>query len=132
MKSVTENTAVTTVVDGVPAVRPGPGRPKTKVTLRRVVLADGKPVGRGRPVKGSKSNRTYVFVPVGESYDLTVHGVGSQYRPGRAQPPIKRVNISSFRKLVNVPATKPVQAVVEAPAVLVDTAAAVTVVGDKF
>lgn len=122
MKSVTETLPSTNVV------KRGVGRPKTKVTLKRVVLLDGQPVGRGRPVKGSKTNRTYVFIPVDETYDLTSHGVGAQYRAGRSQAPIKRVNIGSYRKFVNLPTISPTAAV----EVLSDIGATVTVADDKF
>ena len=115
--NITETSAGTAVV--VPVVtKRAVGRPKTKVTLKRVVLLDGKPVGRGRPVKGSKGKRTAVFIPVDETYDVAVHGLGAKYRADKNQfkQPIKRVNISSYRKFVNKPATpavttKPVEAV---------------------
>jgi hypothetical protein len=135
MKSVTETAIVTNVV-ATETVKRGPGRPKTKVTLKRVVLLEGKPVGRGRPAKGSSSKRTYVFIPVDETYDAAQHGSGSRYRAGlnQSKTPIKRVNIGSYRKLVNLPATAPVvtPAADADGGVLVDTAAKVVSVGDKF
>jgi hypothetical protein len=78
------------------------GRPVTKVTLRRVVLANGKPVGRGRPTTADRADRTVVFVPVGEKYNASIHGVGSKYIAGLSQfsTPIKRVDIAKFQKLV--------------------------------
>lgn len=128
MKSVTETLSTTNVV-ATETVKRGPGRPKTKVTLKRVVLLDGQPVGRGRPTKGSTSKRTYVFVPVDETYDATVHGDGSRYRVGlnQCKTPIKRVNIGSYRKTGNQ-STVPV--VIPAADQSVD--AVVVVVTDKF
>ena len=124
MKSVTETSASTTVTE--PVEKRGPGRPRTKVTLKRVVLLDGQPVGRGRPAKGSTSKRTYVFIPVDETYDSTKHGAGSRYRAGlnQCKTPIKRVNINSYRKLVNHPSV----AAVVAPAVETPVAADVPAV----
>lgn len=87
-----------------PAKR-GPGRPRTKVTLKRVVLLNGKPVGRGRPNKNGKSTRTFVFIPIDQTFDVTVHGTGSGYRADRCKTPIKRVDIAKFNKLVKLPAT---------------------------
>jgi hypothetical protein len=51
----------------------------TTVAGKRVVLIDGKPVGRGRPAKEGKGTRTVVFIPLGESYDATKHGVGVRF-----------------------------------------------------
>lgn len=105
MKNITESTATTTVEPT--AEKRGPGRPRTKVTLKRVVLLDGKPVGRGRPQKDNKAERTCVFIPVDQTYDVTVHGKGTKYRAGLSQYKlaIKRVDIAKYRKLVNLPAT---------------------------
>ena len=55
----------------------------TTVQGKRVVLLDGKPVGRGRPAKDGKGKRTVVFVPVGEQYDAAKHGMGTEYRSSR-------------------------------------------------
>jgi hypothetical protein len=80
----------------------GVGRPVTKVTLKRVVLLNGKPVGRGRPSKDGKSERTVVFIPVNETYDPAVHGTGKKYNVGMAQYklPIKRIDIAKYKKLM--------------------------------
>ena len=106
MKHITE-TNPTNTVDTVATEKRGPGRPKTKVTLKRVVLLDGKPVGRGRPNKENKGERTCVFIPVDQTYDVAVHGTGNKYRAGLSQYKlaIKRVDIAKYRKLVNLPAT---------------------------
>jgi hypothetical protein len=106
MKNITE-TAPTAIVDAPVAEKRGPGRPRTKVTLKRVVLLDGKPVGRGRPQKDNKAERTCVFIPVDQTYDLAVHGPGNKYRAGLSQYKlaIKRVDIAKYRKFVNLPAT---------------------------
>ena len=55
----------------------------TTVLGKRVVLLDGKPVGRGRPAKNGKGKRTVVFVPIGEQYDAVKHGTGMEYRSSR-------------------------------------------------
>jgi len=89
------------VVDVNVVEKRGPGRPKTKVTLKRVVLLDGKPVGRGRPAKENKGERTVVFIPVDEKFDKSVHGIGKKYIAGLAQYklPLKRVDLKAFAKL---------------------------------
>ena len=81
------------------------GRPKTKVTLKRVVLLNGAPVGRGRPSKEGKGERTVVFIPVGETFDATKHGVGVQFKAGRDcfRSSIKRVDIKKFAKMAVTP-----------------------------
>lgn len=94
--------------DNIPTVaKRGVGRPITKVTLKRVVLLNGKPVGRGRPSKEGKGERTVVFVPVGETYDPAVHGTGKKYNAGLAQYklPIKRIDIAKYRKLMSITST---------------------------
>ena len=103
---ITESTSTPTLVAPVAAVKRGPGRPKTKITLKRVVLVDGAPVGRGRPALETKSVRTVVFIPVDETFNASVHGVGKKYIAGLAQYKlaIKRVDISKFRKLLKATA----------------------------
>lgn len=115
MKNITE-TAPVTAVESPAVEKRGPGRPKTKVTLKRVVLLDGKPVGRGRPNKTGKADRTVVFIPVDQTFDAAVHGTGTKYRAGLSQfkLAIKRIDIEKYRKLVNLPATS----VAPAPAVV--------------
>lgn len=102
MTDIVEN-IVSTVVDTELTEKRGPGRPKTKVTLKRVVLLDGTPVGRGRPKGDSKGERTVVFIPVDEEYDVNVHGKGKKYIPNLNQYkiPIKRMDISKYQKLVS-------------------------------
>jgi len=103
---ITESTSATATVTPVPVVKRGPGRPRTKVTLKRVVLVDGAPVGRGRPATETKSVRTVVFIPVDETFNASVHGVGSKYIAGLSQYKlaIKRVDITKFRKLLKATA----------------------------
>lgn len=116
MKNITETAPVTTV-EAPAAEKRGPGRPRTKVTLKRVVLLNGKPVGRGRPNKNGMADRTVVFIPVDQEFDAAVHGTGTKYRAGLSQfkLAIKRVDIAKYRKLVNLPATS---AAVPTPAVV--------------
>lgn len=82
------------------------GRPRTKMTLKRVVLLDGKPVGRGRPAKDGKGNRTVVFIPATETFDASKHGTGSKFSPGLKQfkASIKRVDLKKFEALAKVTA----------------------------
>ena len=115
MTDVTETTPTNTVADVAPEVKRGPGRPKTKVTLKRVVLLNGEPVGKGRPAKEGKANRTVVYIPVEQTFDVNVHGLGVKYRADRAKLPLKRVDIAKFAKMVNTPQIKPAE--VKAPAV---------------
>jgi hypothetical protein len=77
--------------------------------LKRVVLLDGKPVGRGRPAKNGKGTRTVVFIPDNEKFDVAVHGTGVKFRAGLNQfkTPIKRMDLKTFGKLVTVPLTIP-------------------------
>jgi hypothetical protein len=88
---------VTALVTDPPVVKRGPGRPRTKVTLKRVVLFNGVPVGRGRPAKEGKKDRTVVFVPVDREYDFALDGLGKPYH-ARHGAPIKRVNIATYEK----------------------------------
>lgn len=55
----------------------------TTVPGKRVVLLDGKPVGRGRPSKNGKGKRTVVYIPAGEVYDVAKHGTGTEFRTSR-------------------------------------------------
>jgi len=82
-------------------IKRGVGRPITKVTLKRVVLSDGKPVGRGRPATEGKGERTVVFIPIGDTFDITKHGAGVKFAKGLKQfaSPIKRVDIKKFKAL---------------------------------
>jgi len=95
------NVTIEVVKDSNVVIKRGPGRPKTKMTLKRVVLLNGKPVGRGRPSKTSSSNRKVVFIPINETYEESVHGVGKKYISGLNQytHQIKRVDLNNFTKL---------------------------------
>lgn len=55
----------------------------TTVIGKRVVLLDGVPVGRGRPSKNGKGERTVVYIPVNEEYDVAKHGTGVMFRGGK-------------------------------------------------
>ena len=105
MDTITENPNNATVTTAT-LVKRGVGRPKTKVTLKRVVLLDGNIVGRGRPSKETKGERTVVFIPIDETYNISKHGIGKKYMSGLAQykTPIKRMDISAFKKLTQVTA----------------------------
>jgi hypothetical protein len=99
---VVENTVLNTDVVQ-PETKRGPGRPRTKMTMKRVVLLNGQPVGRGRPAKDGKGDRTVVYIPVDETFDVSKHGVGKKFYAGvKAGPSIKRVDFKKFDKLVKV------------------------------
>lgn len=81
-----------------------PGRPVdiTKINLKRVVLLDGQPVGKGRPEKDSKRQRTVVYVPVNESYDRAKFGVGKPYNPSKnsgQRHPFRRMKVEQYIQL---------------------------------
>jgi len=118
MNGINETVAANVVDNAVETPKRGPGRPTTKVTLKRVVLLDGTPVGKGRPAKDGKSKRTVVYIPVDQTFDVKVHGVGVKYRADRAKLPIKRVDIAKFNKLVKTPEIVPAKSDVTAEAVV--------------
>jgi len=65
----------------------------------RTILLDGKPVGRGRPAKNGKGKRTVVFVPKGQTYNVAVHGLGTEYRASR-HPVMRR--LKAINKVVDL------------------------------
>ena len=95
----------TETVAVVGEVKRGVGRPMTKKTLKRVVLLNGAPVGRGRPAKDGKGNRTVVWIPVDETFDAAKHGVGNKFSPGLKQfaVSIKRVDLKKYEELAHTP-----------------------------
>lgn len=76
----------------------------TTIVARRVTLLDGKPVGRGKPAKDTRGNRTVVWVPVGEAYDPTVHGQGVKFNPNLAQfkRTFRRIRKNDLAKIYNL------------------------------
>ena len=58
---------------------------------RRVVLLDGKPVGRGRPSKDGKGTRTVVYVPIGMDYSLKLHGPGVRFNTATHAAATRRI-----------------------------------------
>lgn len=73
----------------------------TGIKVKRVVLIDGVPVGRGRPARGTVKSRTYVYIPVDATYDVNVYGTGSTYNAYRGTAPIKTVKKETY--LTNYP-----------------------------
>lgn len=73
----------------------------TGIKVKRVVLIDGVPVGRGRPTRGTVKSRTYVYIPVDATYDVNVYGTGSTYNAYRGTAPIKTVKKETY--LTNYP-----------------------------
>ena len=73
----------------------------TGIKVKRVVLIDGVPVGRGRPTRGTIKNRTYVYIPVDATYDVNVYGTGSTYNAYRGTAPIKTIKKETY--LANYP-----------------------------
>lgn len=128
----TVDSTVTATVSNVKAVKTKPAvKAKRKYTARgttivarRVTLLDGKVIGRGKPAKATKGLRTVVYVPVGQEYNPTVHGLGVKFTPGLVQfrKVFKRIKIADLGKVYNLtaatdaPATEAVSAEVEAVA----------------
>lgn len=88
-----ENTVETVITATVTKSKRKYTKRGTTIVARRVTLLDGKPVGRGKPSKDARGNRTVVWVPVGETYNPTVHGLGVKFNPNLAQ--FKRI----FRRI---------------------------------
>jgi len=135
-------TVDSTAVDTATAVQAKTGKTKpavkakrkytargTTVVARRVTLLDGKVIGRGKPAKATKGLRTVVYVPVGQDYNPTVHGLGVKFTPGLVQfrKVFKRIKIADLGKVYNLnaaeasaevsaPATEAVSAAVESVA----------------
>ena len=63
----------------------------TTYWARRVILLNGKPVGRGRPAAEGKGERKVVYVPVGMEYDVAVHGEGVKYNTHSHRATHKRI-----------------------------------------
>jgi hypothetical protein len=59
------------------------------------VLAAGKPVGRGKPTKEGRGQRTVVYIPVGMEYDAAVHGPGVKYNTATHRATHKRIRKDS-------------------------------------
>lgn len=68
----------------------------TGIKVKRVVLLDGKPVGRGKPAKGTTKSRTVVYIPVDATYDVNIYGTGAQYNAYRGSAPIKTVKKETY------------------------------------
>ena len=69
----------------------------TGLLVKRVVLLNGTPVGRGKPAKGTLKKRTFVYIPVDASYDVEVYGTGSRFSGAEsAVKPIKTVDRAKF------------------------------------
>ena len=69
----------------------------TGLLVKRVVLLNGAPVGRGKPVKGTLKKRTFVYIPMDASYDVEVYGTGSRFSGAEsATKPIKTVDRAKF------------------------------------
>ena len=67
----------------------------TTYWARRVVLAGGKPVGRGKPAKEGRGQRMVVYIPVGMEYDAAVHGPGVKYNTASHRATHKRIRKDS-------------------------------------
>ena len=68
----------------------------TGLKVKRVVLLDGVPVGRGKPAKGTTKSRTVVYIPVDATYDVSIYGTGSQYNAYRGTAAIKTVKKETY------------------------------------
>lgn len=91
-----------------PAVKPVVKRKYTArgttVVVRRVTLFNGKVIGRGKPSNATKLDRTVVYVPVGEKYNVTVHGVGVNFTSNLTEfrQLFKRISIVDLGKVYNL------------------------------
>ena len=76
----------------------------TTVAARRVTLFDGKVIGRGKPANATKSARTVVYVPVGQKYNPTVHGLGVNFTSDLTEfrQLFKRISIVDLGKVYNL------------------------------
>lgn len=76
----------------------------TTVVVRRVTLFDGKVIGRGKPANATKSLRTVVYVPIGQKYNPTVHGLGVNFTSDLTEFShlFKRINIVDLGKVYNL------------------------------
>lgn len=76
----------------------------TTVVVRRVTLFDGKVIGRGKPANATKSSRTVVYVPIGQKYNPTVHGLGVNFTSDLMEfsQLFKRINIVDLGKVYNL------------------------------
>jgi len=68
----------------------------TGLKVKRVVLLDGVPVGRGKPAKGTTKSRTVVYIPVDATYDVSIYGTGSQYNAYRGTAALKTVKKETY------------------------------------
>ena len=51
----------------------------TTIPTKRVVLVDGKPIGRGAPKHAELSRRRVVFIPKDAAYDAAIFGEGVKF-----------------------------------------------------
>ena len=79
----------------------------TTIVARRVTLLNGEPVGRGKPSKEARGNRTIVWVPVGETYNPAVHGLGVKFNPNLNQfkKTFRRIRKDDLNKIYNLSST---------------------------
>jgi hypothetical protein len=68
----------------------------TGILVKRVVLLDKKPVGRGKPAKGTLKNRTVVYIPVDATYNVETYGEGAPYNAYRPSDAIKTFNRETY------------------------------------
>lgn len=98
-----ENTVETVITATVTKSKRKYTKRGTTIVARRVTLLDGKPIGRGNPGK-QRGNRTVVWVPVGESYNPTVHGLGVKFNPNLVQFKriFRRIRKNELAKIYNL------------------------------
>ncbi len=66
----------------------------TTVVGVRTVLLNGVVVGKGRPSKEGKGQRTVVYVPKGETYNTAKHGLGVKFYSDK-HPAIRRLKVTA-------------------------------------
>lgn len=76
----------------------------TTVVARRVTLFDGKVIGRGKPANATKSSRTVVYVPIGQKYNPTIHGLGVNFTSDLTEfsQLFKRISIVDLGQVYNL------------------------------
>jgi hypothetical protein len=67
----------------------------TTYFCKRVVLKDGKPVGRGRPSEEELKGRMVVYIPKDAEYDEATYGKGVKYNTATHSAPFKRISKKS-------------------------------------
>lgn len=92
---------------------------KSTLWVKRVVLVDGKPSGKGRPNKSVKASRTCLYIPLKETFETRTKASSERpYNPAKnadQRKQFKRTNLASLKPVQPLAPAAPV-AVNETPA----------------